>query len=181
MVFSFSDFKSYENIWSMYLRNSNRGKTQEMTSGIFTTLPENFAPTVHVSGVFCTYQDRFLIIKRATGRPQAGTWGIPSGKKENEETSSETAIRELYEETRISVEPQQLSHIETFYIRLPSGLEYVYTVYVACFQEIPEIALNQEEHTEAQWITSEDSIRSGIPLIYGAPEVIASYVRFMKK
>jgi 8-oxo-dGTP pyrophosphatase MutT (NUDIX family) len=43
-------------------------------------------------------RDRFLVIRRAEGRPRAGWWSPPSGRVEAGETEAQAAIRELGEE-----------------------------------------------------------------------------------
>ena len=50
-----------------------------------------------VVGSVCTFQDKFLMCKRAID-PQKGLWTLPAGYLENNETVEEGAIREAYEE-----------------------------------------------------------------------------------
>jgi ADP-ribose pyrophosphatase YjhB (NUDIX family) len=51
--------------------------------------------------------DRVLFIKRAQ-EPFAGLWQIPGGFVENYEAPEEAAAREVFEETRIKVDPSRL-------------------------------------------------------------------------
>lgn len=51
--------------------------------------------------------DCLLWIRRATP-PYQGRWALPAGFMECGETVSETACRELYEETRLRLEPAQM-------------------------------------------------------------------------
>lgn len=53
--------------------------------------------------VFCLFEDKILLLKRAANKPEGLKWTAPSGKKDLGETVPQAAIRELYEETGIQV------------------------------------------------------------------------------
>jgi 8-oxo-dGTP diphosphatase len=48
--------------------------------------------------------DRLLVVRR-TGAHGAGTWGLPGGHMEFDESPDETAVREVAEEVGLVVEP----------------------------------------------------------------------------
>ncbi|MBF0167626.1 MAG: NUDIX hydrolase [Alphaproteobacteria bacterium] len=56
-----------------------------------------------VVGAICSWEDRFLLCKRAI-EPRRGFWTPPAGFLEMNETTEEGAIREVWEEARAEVE-----------------------------------------------------------------------------
>lgn len=53
---------------------------------------------------FNTEENKYLLV---LGK-KSGKWGFPKGHQESKETEKETAIRELYEETGISIQEEDL-------------------------------------------------------------------------
>jgi len=54
--------------------------------------------------------DRALVVRRANP-PMSGRWGFPGGVLELGETVAQGAMRELFEETGVTVEPGQLTGV----------------------------------------------------------------------
>jgi len=54
-------------------------------------------------GVVVWREDQFLLIRRGKP-PRYGQWSIPGGRQELGETTRETAVREIMEETNIEIE-----------------------------------------------------------------------------
>ena len=63
-----------------------------------------------VVGVVCTWEDRFLLCKRAI-EPRIGFWTIPAGYMEEQETVADGAKREAWEEAFADVELDSLLSI----------------------------------------------------------------------
>jgi 8-oxo-dGTP diphosphatase len=60
-----------------------------------------------VGAVVTDEQGRLLMIKRGH-EPGAGLWSIPGGRIEPGETDAEALVREMLEETNLSIEPGRL-------------------------------------------------------------------------
>ncbi len=60
-----------------------------------------------VVGSVVTYEDKFLLCKRAIN-PRKGYWTLPAGFMEQHETSAEGAIREAYEEANARIRIRDL-------------------------------------------------------------------------
>lgn len=135
---------------------------------VHKTSPKGFKPTVHVSGVLLFWKNKFLILERDTSRPQALTWGVPSGKMEKGESHLQTAMREVNEEVGIPLKPKDLHFSGTFYVNHPD-LDFCYHVYYSFLKKTPKIKLNLSEHLQARFVTYEESLAH--PLIGGAKEV----------
>lgn len=62
-------------------------------------------PTIEVALGLVQENDRWLVSRRAPGRVFAGLWEFPGGKMQDGETAITAAVREVQEETGLSVEP----------------------------------------------------------------------------
>ena len=80
-----------------------------------------------VVGSVCTYENKFLMCKRAID-PQKGLWTLPAGYLENNESVEEGAIREAYEEAYAKIKINSLlaiyslKHVEQVQILFHSEL-----------------------------------------------------------
>jgi ADP-ribose pyrophosphatase YjhB (NUDIX family) len=110
------------------------------------------SPKVLVS-TLATFEGKLLWIRRGT-RPQKGLWASPGGFMEEYEQPEQTAARELFEETRVSISPE---HFELFAIGSLPEMNQVYLVYrgemtdrtMETTDEAMEVGLFSEE--EAPW------------------------------
>lgn len=157
-----------------------------MDAIVYRTPPADFNPSVLVSGCFCLRDGKVLIMKRHPDKSLGGTWGIPSGKREGDETSQETAQRELFEETGLAVKLEDFKLIGELYIRRKSAavkdgfINYTYTIFSAPISPDDVITLNMDEHTEWQWIYPED-VGEVDPLISKGHEVFEFYMEKIGK
>lgn len=100
------------------------------------------------AGIMLLCRDKILIMKRAHYKHDkwSGYWDFPGGQAEPGESTYQTAVRETFEETGISIDQYKvINHVET----------KIYTMYVAiCDEEIvPKL---DEEHTEYKWVYTKD-------------------------
>ncbi|WP_435365043.1 NUDIX domain-containing protein [Haloarchaeobius sp. DYHT-AS-18] len=58
--------------------------------------------------------DEGVLLGQRDVDPGIGEWGVPGGHMEADETPEEAAARELEEETGVSVDPDELTLLETF-------------------------------------------------------------------
>jgi 8-oxo-dGTP pyrophosphatase MutT (NUDIX family) len=79
---------------------------------------------VDVAFVMVATRDGVVYLKRNEEDDiEPGKWCLPSGHIERGEKYEEAAIRELYEETGINAEPEELKHLGTFPYFL-DGIKY---------------------------------------------------------
>ena len=98
---------------------------------------------------------RLLLLRRSDN----GCWGVPGGAMEPGESLEETARRETFEETGLSVGEMSLFGVFSgpeLYYRYPNGAQ-VYNVSVVYHTRdvSGEISLNQAEHNEMRYFDLE--------------------------
>lgn len=102
---------------------------------------------------------KVLLLKRGPTAPwNPNSYCFPGGTVEDNESLDQAASRELYEETGIVVNTNDLEKLIVVY---PSG--YKKTIFVARINDA-EVKLNYE-HTDYAWVNSIES--SGYPMVDG--------------
>jgi 8-oxo-dGTP diphosphatase len=136
---------------------------------VFQHPPEHFQPKVEVAACFITDQQKFLFLKRLPHKTDGNCWGIPGGKVEQGETAEQAVIREIQEETGISLHTQPLTYFGKVYIRYPH-VDFIYHMFEYQTGSLPPITISQEEHSEFRWLTLPEALE--LPLIPGEDECI---------
>lgn len=96
-------------------------------------------------------EGKILVAKRPEGKPRAGYWEFPGGKKEGNESIEETLARELKEELGITSEKMQFwQTVEHGY---PDLLVTLHFLYVLAFSGDPE----PKEGQTLAWVTIEEA------------------------
>lgn len=152
-----------------------RIKTGHFTQ-IWESPPENFQPRVEVAACYIEIGNKILLMQRASNSVEGKTWGVPAGKIEKGETPHQAAIRELAEETGITVSSSQIEEIGKLYVQKPSG-DYIYHMFQVHIHEIPKVILSPE-HTQYVWATTEDI--EALHLIGGGKDALNQYARMKK-
>ena len=100
-------------------------------------------------------EDRVLLQRRGLA-PYTGQWAPPGGYVEHGESLEAAAVREVWEEVRINLEPKQL--IPSASISIPS-MNQVYHGFIARLPAMIEAAPVPPESIEVGWFT-EDQARA---------------------
>ena len=145
---------------------------------IYDKKPEGFSPQVEVAGCYLEIDGKLLLLQRAEGNLEPGKWSVPAGKLEYNETPEKAAVRELFEETGISLsDPSQIYFMNSLYICKPTG-DYIFHLFVVRLREIPDICLSHE-HQSYTWASLKDL--EEIPLMAGGKEALLRYRAFLQK
>ena len=111
------------------------------------------------AGVMVKFGDKILLCKRNNQGSFPGMWSIPGGKMEEGESSQESARREFFEETAVSIDDKELKFIgllprHTRDGKKVKGLMYVYQLDVdSPIEPDFEAAKDGDEHTEWDYFT----------------------------
>lgn len=115
---------------------------------------------------------RVLVTQRARG-PGIGIWSMPGGVVEAGETLAEALIREIREETALTIEPVTLAGHREVVVRDSDGRALRHFV-ILCFASrwiAGEPNLN-EELSDARWLKLDEL--SGLKTTEGLAEIVAA-------
>ena len=91
----------------------------------------------------------YLLILNRKGNA-FGHWGFPKGHVEGNETETQTAIREIFEETGLMVVFNGKERFVSHYSPKP-GIEKDAVYFLATVRNKQEVTLQKEEVTEYRW------------------------------
>ena len=122
---------------------------------IYQEKPKNFDASFQVSAVYCFFDGKMLILKRANHKKsEPGKWGVPAGKIEHGEDKVSCAMREMKEETDVDLSPEKLSFVKEVHVVWDEA-HFSFNIFRYEFDELPEISINYES-SEYQWISSDE-------------------------
>jgi len=140
---------------------------------IYENRPQDFNPHVEVAACYVELGGNFLWLKRAADKPEGNMWGVPGGKFEVNENPEEAAVRELFEETGITIDARsQLHGLGALYVRKPE-VDYIYHLFQINMERAPTISLSAE-HLEYTWASLNES--KNLNLMAGAEELLHYYL-----
>lgn len=149
-------------------------KEQEATPKIeiYDEEPAAFNPRIQVAACYIEIDKKLLLLKGAQRKLEGGSWGVPAGKLEANETPQQCACRELFEETGISIaKPIQIHSLGALYMRKPF-FDYVYHLFRVVLVKMPNVSLS-DEHEQFLWASMQDIQK--IQLMAGAQEALHKY------
>lgn len=112
-------------VWYFYLRSSLRTRVLIVAKG------------------------KVLLVK---GWHNSQRWSLPGGGVHNGERTSSSAIREVYEETGISLSPRQLKSLG-FFVHNKWGISFQFEGFVASLSKKTPIKTQKLEIFEAKWLS----------------------------
>jgi len=97
-------------------------------------------------------KNELLILKKQPNKAQGGKWGLPAGKPEPGENLQQTAIREVKEETGLSVDPALLYYVDRKVFNYKAPGEYAIEVFYVTKALSWQVVINEAEHSEYKWV-----------------------------
>lgn len=95
-----------------------------------------------------------LIQKRSANKKQApNKWGLCSGHIDPNETELQTAVREVFEETRIKLEEKDLEFIDIYVNNDEGNKHFKYIYFARTNMKIEDMIMQEEEVSELKYIT----------------------------
>lgn len=121
---------------------------------------------MRVVGCFLEHNNKFVLLKRHSHKPDGSTWGLPAGKVEADESDEAAMLRELYEETGYQATPSALKLLGVYDFKTPSGMTNNFVTYSVQLDIPHEVILEDSAHAEYKWTSAEEA--SQMPdLIFG--------------
>jgi mutator protein MutT len=114
--------------------------------------PKAFVPQVEVATCLLEHDGKILFLLRQEHRPQGNTWSTPGGKLEVGETPEQGLVREVFEETGLTIASKDLELVNVYYVTYPD-LQFVYHAFRMQLLEKPTIQLQDAEHRDFSWVT----------------------------
>lgn len=121
-------YKELEQI-SLEIMNGLTGQPLEMLYVYFESKKEYITPKGDIRAVIFNGQQQILLLKEKAD----GKWSLPGGWADIGLSPTEVAVKEVLEETGLSVKPKKLLAILDKHCHLhPPQLDYVYKIFIQC-------------------------------------------------
>lgn len=121
---------------------------------------------MRVVGCFLEYNNKFVLLKRHSHKPDGSTWGLPAGKVEHNESDETAMMRELFEETGYRSSTSELTLLGVYDFVTPSNAVNNFVTYSIKLDKLYEIILESAAHSEYKWVSVEEADQMA-DLIYG--------------
>lgn len=118
--------------------------------------------------IYCSSTGKFLMGKRSSKVNKSGAWNLFGGRVDSGERPRKALVRELGEETGLSIKPRHLAKLHTMTRRLNSGQvarDMHYYVIKADREFSPRL---NHEHSDFRWFTAKQ-----LPSKFNVPTSIA--------
>ena len=129
----------------MFWRSSSNGSNSEFPSAFGSYS----LPSEKVYGAICVSPENKILLVR--GR-NSGLWSFPKGHQKPNEPCFHCAVRELYEETGISVDMNEINPCNLPYKRFKIGRYFV----LDFNEEVSPSPRDWNEISEARWVTQDE-------------------------
>ncbi len=120
--------------------------------------PSNFTPIFEVVSCFIEKKGKFVLLHRLDDAREGTTWGVPAGKIKEKETLEEGMLREIKEETGLTLKEPNLKYFKKIYEKYPN-YDFVYHIFQAKLTGQEGIKLNPEEHKNYKWVTPKNALK----------------------
>jgi 8-oxo-dGTP pyrophosphatase MutT (NUDIX family) len=125
---------------------------------------------MRVVGCFLEHNNRFVLLRRHSHKPDGDSWGLPAGKVDLGESDEAALIRELYEETGYQADSSQLELLDEHQFHMPSGTVNDFVAYRIIIDTPHEVVLEDSSHSAYRWTTAKEAYQMD-DLIFGLHEV----------
>jgi ADP-ribose pyrophosphatase YjhB (NUDIX family) len=95
-------------------------------------------PKIVVATVVRVSNDHKILLAQRAIEPRKGTWGIPQGYMEHGETSRQAAVREVWEETGVTLRDPSSLALRAVY-NVPGSVQLVYEAIVTREEDVAKL------------------------------------------
>lgn len=139
---------------------------------IHAIIPKGFQPVFEVVSCFFAYDKKILLLHRLKSKSEGGKWGLPAGKVNKGETREGALKREVYEETKVSIDGQRVEFLGTLAVT-HGERDFFYHSFQVTLPSLPEVVISRQEHKGFAWKTIEEALT--LPLVTDLDLCIEKY------
>ena len=112
-----------------------------------------------VVGCLIWNNDKFLLLQRQDHKPEGRKWGIPAGKVDPNEDEEQALLREVKEETGITLQSKSLRKFHNGVWNV-SDRHIRFHSFEATLPADQRVSISAEEHKTFDWCTKEETLRN---------------------
>ncbi|MES2630601.1 MAG: NUDIX hydrolase [Patescibacteria group bacterium] len=112
---------------------------------------------MRVVGCFLEYNNKFVLVHRLPHKVDGDTWGLPSGKVEDDESDIEAIQRELYEETGYRAASSEIEVLSTDDFVSPRGDIVTYITHRVKLETPHVVVIEEAAHSEYRWVSIDEA------------------------
>lgn len=141
---------------------------------IAKTKPKDFNPAFEVVSCFLQHGDKILLLHRLPHKSQGDKWGAPAGKIDKWETPRGAMIREIMEETGLTLSAEQVDYLGKVYVTYET-VSFVYHTFSSKLSSEVAVKTKDDEHDAYLWIHPEEAL--DLDLVQDMAECIKMYFK----
>lgn len=122
---------------------------------LHTKKPQNFHPTFDTVSCFIEYDGKILLLLRHDHKNEPNTYCLPGGKVDHGESVDDAMIREIFEETGLSI--NDAVFFQKVYVQYPSH-DFIYHMHHKTLDDKPVITIRIDEHKKYIRRTPQEAI-----------------------
>ncbi|MEK7095489.1 MAG: NUDIX hydrolase, partial [Patescibacteria group bacterium] len=115
--------------------------------------PADFNKRFDIVGCFLEHDNKFLLLRRQPNKANGDAWGLPAGKKEDDESMEQAVLREVEEETGIKLTASDIKYFDSLYVR-NGDFDIEWHMFSTQLDSQPVVTCNTHEHSEFCWVSS---------------------------
>jgi 8-oxo-dGTP pyrophosphatase MutT (NUDIX family) len=127
---------------------------------IYERMPHGFSPRLEIVSCFVEHGGEILLLHRHSHKSQGNRWGVPAGKIDPGEGIEQALLREIREETGLSLSKQDLLYFRKVFVsHEEEGYDIIYHMFHTRLPERKDVTIRPEEHKRFIWATPKDALR----------------------
>lgn len=134
--------------------------------------PLSFNPRFSIVSCYVEVKNNILLLHRNESKSEGDKWGVPAGKIDEGEDEIKAMIRELQEETGISLQPTEVHYLTKVFVRYPE-YDFIYHMFKANLDNYKSIKINPKEHQSFKWVSPSQAL--GMNLVRGLDQCIEMF------
>lgn len=139
---------------------------------IYKNKPKDFSAKFEVASCLVEYDGKILLLHRQDYKPEGNSWCLPAGKIEKDEDPSSAAVREVKEETGLTIPKNEIEHFRDIYVRYPN-YDFIYHLFQLKLDQEEKIKISRNESKDFRYVSVEEALK--MPLIQDLGSCIKLY------